>query len=100
MNYSDIEEQLYQRAIRTTIRPPLADRVRGFGNHRTVSMTAIGIIALCASLAVVSDQPGLISNISNQMTRTELKPTPAPDRAADAPDRDDRVLTAIARARV
>jgi hypothetical protein len=105
MRPEEIEEMLYDRALRSKIRPRISKRLTNLALGRAVAATAVAGTALLCSLALSSSDASNVPVRSNplkpsrpQMTDTDQNPAPGysePDRLQNT----DPITASLAAAR-
>jgi hypothetical protein len=95
----DIEQHLYEHAIRSHARPPMRERIANFGHNKMVTLMAVGTMAVCAAFAMVGGNfagPTSPQRITPQLTGEQNDiPQPAPDVNANTGDQSRQVAAAF-----
>ncbi len=72
MHPDEIEEMLYQKAMRTKIRPPLQERMSNLGSYRSVAGGLVAGMGLVFTL-LVGHTDSSVSRTASSMSRTSAE---------------------------
>jgi hypothetical protein len=108
MQPEEIEEMLYQRAIHSKARPPLAQRLSNLAYKPMVSGGLVAATALVCALAMnltrttsAAGEAGLGGAVNPQVTDTQPKKQPVYQAPIpSAPDNTDPITASLAMSRV
>jgi hypothetical protein len=95
----DIEQHLYEHAIRSPIRAPMRDRLLNLTHNRMVTMGAVAMMGLCAAFSMIGGNfagPASPANSARELTgRQSDTPQPAPDVNAVSDDQPRQMAAMV-----